>query len=397
MSDKDLDLRLNAIPMIALLVAQFLSALADNALLIAAIAAMKILGQTNHISWVQAGFVLPFIGLAPFLGVFADTLSKGRVMLIGNAIKLIGTGCMLSGVSPIAAYLVVGIGAAIYSPAKYGILSQFFNTEKLVKANALLEGSTIAAILLGVVLGGVLSDHSVRLAMLVVVGVYAVAAIINLFIPWIRPAHEVGQWHLVRLVKIFWQAVKVLFHNPAARMSLIGTSLFWGSGAALRLMLFAWVPVALRITDNRTPANLMGVLSVGIVLGTTLAWGLIKLGNVRRAFWGGLLIGPCILALAMQTSLPPTIILLVALGISGGVFVVPLNALLQRQGQQSVGAGHALAIQNMVENLAMLISVSAYGMVAALPVTSVIVGFGGFMFVGVAILAWESRHQAPVS
>ena len=136
--------------MLALLAAQFLSALADNALLIAAIALMKLNGQPDHISWIQVGFVVPFIVLAPFAGAFADAFSKGRVMLIGNAVKLLGAGLMLVGLSPIGAYLIVGIGATVYSPAKYGILSQFFGADKLVKANSWLEGSTIAAILLGV-------------------------------------------------------------------------------------------------------------------------------------------------------------------------------------------------------------------------------------------------------
>ena len=395
MANKNLNLRLNALPMLALLAAQFLSALADNALLIAAIAAMKILGQANHISWVQAGFILPFILLAPFVGVFADALPKGRVMLIGNAIKLIGTVFLLSGVNPIAAYLVAGIGAAIYSPAKYGILSQFFNPDKLVKANALLEGSTIAAILLGVVLGGALSDQSVRLALMVIVAIYSVATIANLLIPRIYPdADHSSPKQFMQLIIRFWQGVKVLFCDPPARMSLIGTSLFWASGATLRLMLFAWVPLALRITDNQTPANLMGALSVGIVFGAGVAWIFIKLATVRRAFWGGMLIGPCILALAMQTSLLPTIGLLILLGMSGGIFVVPLNALLQHRGQQSVGAGHALSIQNLAENLAMLILVTAYGMMAAQPVTTVITWFGILMLVGVVILAWGSRRSS---
>lgn len=389
-----LNLRLNAMPMLALLLAQFLSALADNAVLVAAIALMKLLGEADRISWAQAGFVLPFIVLAPFVGAFADALPKSRVMLLGNAIKLLGTGLMIGGMNPIASYLCVGVGAAIYSPAKYGILSEFFGSDKLVKANALLEGSTIAAILLGVVLGGVLADRSVPLALFAIAGIYAFAGIANLFILKIPPAIDKPQhWLKWELFTEFWRAIKILLRDPAARMSLIGTSLFWGSGATLRLILFAWVPLALKIDDNRTPATLMGVLSLGIVLGATLAWLFVKLDNVRRAFWGGLLIGPCILALAMQTALTPTMLLMLVLGMGGGVFVVPLNALLQVSGQRSVGTGHALAIQNFAENLAMLLMVSAYGLFVGVPVKSLIIGFGGLLLAGIATLAWKSARQ----
>ncbi|MHB1678210.1 MAG: lysophospholipid transporter LplT [Sulfuriferula sp.] len=389
-----LDLRLNAMPMVALLIAQFLSALADNAVLVAAIALMKSLGEANQISWAQAGFVLPFIIFAPFVGALADALPKSRVMLIGNTIKLLGTGLMLSGINPIASYLCVGIGAAIYSPAKYGILSQFFGSDKLVKANALLEGSTIAAILLGVVLGGVLADRSVNLALLIIAGIYVLATIANLFILTIAPIRNQYQsWDSRELLSTFWQAIRTLLRDSAARMSLIGTSLFWGSGATLRLVLFAWVPLALKINDNQTPATLMGVLSVGIVIGATLASLFIKLNNVRRAFWGGLMLGPSILMLAMQTSLPPTMLLLLVLGISGGVFVVPLNALLQVRGRHSIGTGHALAIQNFAENLVMLLMVSAYGLFTGVPVKSVIIGFGGLLLAVIAMLAWKSARQ----
>jgi len=379
--------------MLALLGAQFLSALADNALLIAAIALMKLAGQADRISWIQAGFILPFIVLAPFAGAFADSLPKGRVMLIGNAIKLCGTGLMLADVYPIAAYLIVGIGATIYSPAKYGILSQFFGADRLVKANGWLEGSTIAAILLGVVLGGMLADKSLTVALVSVIAIYAAAAVFNLFIPRLHPERNVRSWRFAKISREFWSVLRILGHEPAARMSLLGTSLFWGSGATLRLMLFVWVPVALGINDNQTPANLMGALSVGIVVGAALASVMVKLEDVRLAYIGGLMIGPVILLLSVQTTLLPVMLLLIVLGISGGLFVVPLNALLQRIGHQSVGVGRALAAQNLYENIAMLLLVSGYGLAAKMPVIQTVAGFGVLMFVGVAMLAWTSRRN----
>jgi LPLT family lysophospholipid transporter-like MFS transporter len=387
-----LDLRLASLPMVALLVSQFLSALADNALLIAAIALMKALGEAHRIPWVQEGFVAPFILLAPFVGPFADTLPKGRVMIVGNAVKLAGTGLMFAGVHPVLAYALVGAGATIYSPAKYGILTQFFGPARLVRANSLLEGSTIAAILLGVVAGGLLADGPLHVALAVIMSLYAMATLSNLLIPRLAPEHPVTGIHPFALVGEFIAALRLLTRDRDARMSLFGTSLFWGSGATLRLMLFAWVPVALAIADNHTPANLMGAVSVGIVVGAGVAAAAIRLENVRRAFVGGLAIGPIILALAAQTSLVPAVALLVLLGACGGVFVVPLNALLQERGHETVGAGRALAIQNLFENLAMLVLVGGYSLAATLPIQHTVIGFGCLMLAGMLALAWSSRR-----
>ena len=387
-----LELELASMPMAALLLAQFLSALADNALLIVAIALMKHIGAAERIPWVQESFVLPFILLAPFAGPFADALPKSWVMLIGNTVKLAGTALMLAGSYPVLAYLLVGTGATLYSPAKYGILTQFFGPAKLVRANSMLEGSTIAAILLGVVAGGRLADGSLTIALTVIVGVYAAATVANLFIPRLVPEHPVGALQLRVLMAEFFGALRLLGSDPKARMSLAGTSLFWGSGATLRLMLFAWVPVALSITGNATPANLMGAVSIGIVGGAGIAAAFIHLETVRRAFIGGVAIGPLILLLAGQSHLLPSALLLMALGMCGGAFVVPLNALLQERGHETVGAGRALAIQNLFENGAMLVMVGAYSLAEALPVTQVLIGFGILMLAGITWLAWSSRR-----
>jgi LPLT family lysophospholipid transporter-like MFS transporter len=341
---------------------------------------------------VQESFVLPFILLAPFVGPFADALPKGRVMLIGNAVKLAGSALMFVGVYPVLAYLLVGAGATIYSPAKYGILTQFFGPARLVRANSMLEGSTIAAILLGVVAGGWLSDGKLSGALAAIVGIYAAATAANLLIPRLAPERPAGSVRLSALIGEFAAAVRKLGADPSTRMSLAGTSLFWGSGATLRLMLFAWVPVALAIRNNGTPADLMGMVSIGIVAGAVLAAVAIRLETVRRAFLGGLAIGPLILLLAGQTHLVPSVLLLVTLGICGGVFVVPLNALLQERGHETVGAGRALAIQNLLENTAMLLMVGGYSLADGLPIADAVSGFGLLMLAGTAALAWSSRR-----
>jgi LPLT family lysophospholipid transporter-like MFS transporter len=377
----------------ALLCAQFLSAFGDNALLIAAIALLKSMQAAQQIPYVQEGFVLPFILLAPFAGPFADALPKGRVMLIGNGIKLAGAALMLAGFNPIACYLIVGIGATVYSPAKYGILTQMFGEERLVKANGMLEGSTIVAILLGVVAGGYLADHALRLALAGVMLLYAVAIAATLLIPRLAPEHTLNEIRPLALLGEFLHSIKTLMLRSDTRMSLLGTSLFWGTGATLRLMLFAWVPVALLITDNQMPANMMGVVSVGIVIGAALAAWLVKLDKVHRAYAGGLLLGPVILLLSGQTGLMPSLILLALLGACGGFFVVPLNALLQERGHQSVGAGRVLAIQNLFENLAMLLLVGGYGLSESLPIKHSVTGFGALVLVGMTALAWASLRR----
>ena len=382
------DLPLLSLPMGAVLLAQFFSAFGDNALLITAIALVKSEGRAEWIPLLQACFVIPFILLAPFVGALADAFPKGRVMLLANGLKLAGAAALTAGLNPLVCYGAAGVGAAAYSPAKYGILSQLFGPEKLVKANGMLEGSTIVAILLGVVVGGWLADQSLAHAFAGVMGMYALAAAINLLIPRLPPEHPLDRFDAAGLLREFIVSVKSLWRNNDARFSLIGTSLFWGTGSTLRLALFAWVPVALGIANNQMPANLMGVVSVGIVLGAALAGALVRLETVNRALLGGLLLGPLVMLLAWQSGLVPAALLLAGIGIAGGFFVVPLNALLQERGHESVGAGHALAVQNLWENLAMLVFVGAYALAEGLPVVGVVTAFGAVVMGGVAILAW---------
>lgn len=375
--------------MMAVLAAQFLSALADNAILIVAIAIVKAQGLPNLVPLIQESFLIPFILLAPFVGQIADGFPKGRVMLAANLLKLLGALAMLAGVNPLTAYGLVGIGATVYSPAKYGILAQMFGPSALVRANGMIEGSTIVAILLGVILGGWLADHSLHSAFIGVLSAYGFAALANLFIPRL-PAENAGEsFHPWLRLKKFFAALASMASNRDSRFSLLGTSIFWGSGTTLRLMLFAWVPAALLITDNQTPANLMGAVSIGIVLGSLLAGWWVSLAHVNRALLGGLLLGPVILALAGVHDLALAAALMVATGMCGGLFVVPLNALLQQRGHESIGAGNALAVQNFAENIAMLLFVAVYGwaVAAGISVAAIVVGFGSVLLMFIGALA----------
>ncbi|HZV63014.1 MAG TPA: lysophospholipid transporter LplT [Methylophilaceae bacterium] len=377
--------------MLALLVAQFISALADNALLFAAIALLKAMTAPNwQMPLLQEFFAIAFILLAPFVGPFADHWPKGRVLLISNTLKFLGVGSMLAGLHPLLAYGLVGVGAAAYSPAKYGILSELVNAEKLVKANSMIEGSTIIAILLGAILGGWLADISVSIALVVISGCYIVAAIANLLIPRLPPAHPMPHFMPGLLIKDFFSAFKVLFNNPDARFALIGTSIFWSAGSTLRFLLIAWVPVALGIMDNSTPANLSGVVAIGIALGAGAAARFVTLKTVNRAMYAGLLIGVLIMLFSFANSMSMAAIMLVLIGVCGGFYVVPLNALIQERGHETVGSGHAIAIQNFFENCCMVSIVGLYALLAksGIGAVALVMIFGALSLIAVATLSW---------
>lgn len=386
LANNTLDVKLMSRPMLAVLVAQFLSALADNALLFAAIALVKSLAtyQSWHAPLLQEFFILAFIVFAPFVGPFADSLPKGRVMMLGNGLKFFGAAAMLGGLNPWLAYGLVGLGAAAYSPAKYGILRQLVSTDQLVKANSLMEGSTIVAILLGAVAGGILADISVQLALISITLCYLLAALSNLLIPRLAAEHPLQRTSVQVLINDFRHALSTLYRHSDARFSLIGTSLFWGSGSTLRFLLVAWVPVALLISDNKTPANLSGVVAVGIALGALLAARYITLPTVNRVLYPGLLLGCVVMVLAFTQDIYTGIVLLVLIGACGGMFVVPLNALLQERGHETVGAGHAVAVQNFSENIAMLVLVGLYTLIigTGVPITQVAFGFGALILFG---------------
>ena len=382
--------------MMSVLAAQFLSALADNAILIVAIAIVRAQNHPGLVPLLQEFFVLPFILLAPFVGQVADAYSKGRVMLGANLLKLSGALSMAAGANPLAAYGLIGIGATIYSPAKYGILAQMFGPTALVRANGMMEGSTIVAILLGVILGGWLADHSLTWAFTGVIAAYGLATLANLFVPRLPAERITTTFHPWSLLGQFLISLSLMLKNRDSRFSLLGTSVFWGSGTTLRLLLFTWVPAALLIADNQTPANLMGAVSIGIVLGAAVAGWWVSLRNVNRALLGGLLLGPLILALAFVHDLALAAILMIAIGASGGLFVVPLNALLQERGHTSIGSGKALAVQNFAENTAMLLFVGAYGWAvsAGASITLIIGAFGLALSMAIAALAVFRRKHA---
>jgi MFS transporter, LPLT family, lysophospholipid transporter len=382
--------------MVAVLIAQFVSALADNALLFGALALLK---SEHYPDWtqpvLQEFFVGAYIILAPFAGPFADSMPKGRVMLIANGLKLAGALGLCLGMNPFLAYGLVGLGAAAYSPAKYGILSELTSAEHLVKANGLIESSTIAAILMGAVAGGKLSDWSIVGTLLVVTACYGVAALANLLIPRLPVAHRLDTLSMAGVLSDFTSAVRAMLCNPDTRFSMTGTSLFWGAGMTLRFLLVAWVPIALGITTNSMPAYLNAVVAVGIVIGAGLAGKWVTLDKTERALPAGMLIGIGVCVLAATTNLYAAFAIMVVVGAGGGFFVVPLNALLQDRGHRTVGTGHAIAVQNLAENTAMLLMLGLYTVVvrAGAPIPGLAAGFGGALALSIGAL-WLHRARS---
>lgn len=381
--------------MSAVLAAQFLSAMADNALLFGALALLRL---QRYPDWtdplLQEFFVGAYILLAPFVGPFADALPKGRVMLLSNGLKLLGALGMCAGLNPFFAYGLVGAGAAAYSPAKYGILSELVPAQQLVKANGLLESSTIAAILSGAIAGGVLADWNVWGGLAIVSLCYAAAVGANLLIPHLAPAHPLGQVSFSAILRDFMAALKVLIRTPDTRFSMTGTSLFWGTGSTMRFLLVAWVPVALGITSNRMPAYLNAMVAVGIVVGAALASKFVALNRADRVLPAGVLLGVGVLILAATTKVPAAFVVMTAVGACGGYFIVPLNALLQECGHRSVGAGHAIAVQNLAENAAMLLMIGLYTLAvrAGFAIVHIAAVFGSALSLAIAWL-WLSRAR----
>lgn len=393
-------MRRNALGLV--LGSQFFSALADNALLFGAIALVR---QQHFPEWsiplLQEFFVIAFIVLAPFAGVFADGFAKGKVMLWSNGLKMAGATSMFLGLSPFVAYGLVGAGAALYSPAKYGILSDIVPSDKLIAANGMMEGSTIAAILLGVLAGGKLADIDVMYAIGTVIGLYLFAALLNYFVPVIKPEKSFDRRELPRAFANFKTALATLWADRDARYSILGTSLFWGVGATMRFLLVAWVPYALQITGNSLPAYLNASTALGIVIGAAIVPRFLDMSTAYKSIRAGIVLGGVIALLATVTDVWQAYVILAAVGALGGFFVVPLNALLQKRGHDLVGTGSAVAVQNFAENGIMLLMVGAYTGLShsgSSPVS--IATLFGFSFTVLCIwlaLAWRRSRQMVVT
>ena len=359
---------------IALLVAQFLSAFGDNAILFAAIGMVLAAEQTVewYIPALQAVFLIAYVVAAPWVGPFADRLSKPRVLLIGNLVKATGVGLILAGVEPLAAYGLVGLGAAIYSPAKYGILPEMMREHQLVKANAWIEASTIAAIILGTIAGGRLADYSVQGAFWMVAWCYLASMLVTLAIPKLVPRGA----RLKQALPDFLHTLQRFMQTPRARFAMLGGCLFWGAAAVLRVLLVAWVPLVLATRSAGAVSELALFLAIGVIIGSVVVPRLIPLQHVQRARFAAYAMGISVLLFALVDNAGAARGVLLLIGVAGGVFIVPINAALQQIGHRGVGSGRAVAVQNFYQNVAMLITVGLYTAAAATgihPAASIVV------------------------
>jgi LPLT family lysophospholipid transporter-like MFS transporter len=341
-----------------LLVAQFLSAFADNAILFTVIA--MVMHSHNLADWyvpaLQSAFIVAFVVLAPWVGGFADNHAKSRVLIIANLIKAAGAGLLLCKVEPLIAYCLVGLGAAIYSPAKYGILPELAGHEYLVKANSWIEGSTILAILSGMVVGAKLADHSITMALALTIALFVASACITLFLPVNVAKAETPPSQLLEFIK----EIGHFFTTPRSRFAILSASLFWASAATLRVIIVAWAPLILFSKNATEIAQLTLFLAIGIVAGAAVVPRLITLEHLRRVRTPGFIMAIAMGLLSFTDSVFSARCVLFLIGMMGGIFIVPINAALQEMGKQSIGSGRAVALQNFFQNLAMLLSVGAY-------------------------------------
>ncbi|MGV3580669.1 MAG: lysophospholipid transporter LplT [Methylophilus sp.] len=371
-----------------ILIAQFLSALADNALLFAAIALLAALNAPEwHTPLLQQFFVFSYIVLAPFVGSISDAFPKGRVMFVSNSIKVVGCLGMILGLAPLYAYGIVGIGAAAYSPAKYGILTELLPSDQLVTANAWMEGSTVSAIIFGAIIGGILAKNDPFFAMFIIAGLYIAAAIFNIYIPKLPIEHKMESKSLWYLLKDFWHAFKELWKDPLGQVSLAVTTLFWGAGATLRLVVLSWAALALNFSIEES-TQLIAVVALGIAVGSVIASKYIKLEDSVKVLPAGILMGILVICMVFIQHWFAASILLFMIGALGGFFVVPLNALLQHQGHHLIGAGHSIAVQNFNENIGILIMLGFYLLMvkANIPMNYIIIAFGSFVILSMSII-----------
>ena len=407
-----------------IMAAQFFSSLADNALLIASIAQLLDLdGPAWMTPMLKFCFTVSYVVLAPFVGAFADSIPKGRVMFVTNAIKTVGCIMMFfvgyvqfvgipDYVLVLSAYAVVGFGAAAYSPAKYGLLTELLPAEKLVAANGWIEGLTVLSIIMGTVLGGALISPRVatmllaidvphidtgietpaEAAILVISGLYVVAAIFNLFIPDTGARYKRQETNPVLLVRDFYDCFVTLWKDKLGQVSLAVTTLFWGAGATLQFIVLAWADAHLGLPLDKG-ALLQGVTSVGVALGAVLAGRFVTLKHALWTLPFGVAMGITIVCMVFVTNLPLVYTLLIMIGAMAGFFVVPMNALLQHRGYVLLSAGHSIAVQNFNENISILIMLAAYSAMirSNLHINAIIVAFGGFM--ALTMLGVIQRHR----
>ena len=393
-----------------IMAAQFFSALADNALLIIAIAMLRDMAAPSEFEpLLKLFFTVSYVALAAFVGAFADSMPKWRVMLISNTIKIGGCLMLFLGTHPLLAYAVIGLGAASYSPAKYGILTEYLPHRLLVVANGWIEGLTVAAIIVGTVMGGVMIRddissglmglglpfaHTPFQAAVLVVGVlYLIAAGFNFYIPDTGVDHKPLKNNPIYLIHDFNHCLRLLWRDKLGQISLATTTLFWGAGATLQFIVIKWAEQALHL-DLSKASMLQGVVAVGVAIGAAMAAKMVTMRASVKVIPLGIAMGIIVNVMIFVTDMNLAMVLMVLIGGLSGFFVVPMNALLQHRGHILMGAGHSIAVQNFNENLSILVMTGLYALLirANLSINIVVVAFG--LFVAGMMYLVKRRHEA---
>lgn len=381
-------------PLSAVVLTQFLSAFADNLNFFLVVGMVKRQGVDNPdgmVTYIQMAILCGYVLLAPLVGAFADKKAKSHVLLLGNALKATGILLLLFGVSPVLCYFFVGIGAVVYSPGKYGILTELTKTEgELLRANAQVEGSTILAILLGTVAGGLLAVNSDLPAIIVCLGIYLLSLSMTFLVPAragnpdIRYQQAAGQ---------FFRDFAKLFRNVRSRFSLIGTGAFWLTAAVLRIALIAWLPLNLGIEDTDQQSMIIGITALGVVASAWVTPKLVPEGRLYRSFYYGVAMVFTVLVTTFTHEVWLTVTLLFIVGLTGGIFLIPLNTMLQEEGKRAVGSGRTIAVQNFVENCLTVVGLSIYLMLTEMNVSVnlSVIGIGLVLFLFICYLATQLR------
>lgn len=396
-----------------LIAAQFSSALADNALLIVTIALLHERGLAPWLApMLKFGFTLAYVLLAPFVGPLADACPKARLMAWMNGLKMVGVALLLGGVHPVLGFSVVGLGAAAYAPAKYGLVTEMVRPSQLVAANGWIEVSVVCAVLAGTMLGGLLvspwwlqtaaaqalrepgGGSALTLSLLAVLGCHALAALLNRGVPDSGARYPASRLHAGVLVREFWRDNLKLWRDREGALSLAVTTLFWGVGATLQFIVLRWADEALQLPLAQA-AWLQGVVALGVIAGAAAAGRWVPLHAARRMLVCGVLLGLAMPLLAPLSSLGAAVPLLVAVGAVGGLLVVPLNALLQHRGCQLLSAGRSIAVQGFNENASILLMLAAYAamLVLELPLVLLMSGFGLGIAAAIALLMWREWRR----
>ena len=400
-----------------IIAAQFFSSLADNALLIAAIAVLIEMAAPEWMRpLLKLFFTISYVMLAPFVGAIADSVAKGRVMFFTNNVKLFGCILFFFHVHPLLAYAVVGFGAASYSPAKYGILTELLPPEKLVIANSWIESATVISILLGTLLGGLLISPLVsnyilttkiakflnlsnpsEAALLIICLIYFTASIVNIFIPKTGAIYKKHSLNPMLMTVTFFRNNLFLWKDKLGQISLSVTTLFWGAGATLQFIVLQWAEIHLKMTLDKA-AMLQGVVAIGIIFGAIIVAGGISLKNSLKVLPMGIVMGLVIPAMTFVGDIEIAVFLLILIGALGGAFVVPMNALLQHRGHVILSAGQSIAAQNFNENLNILLMLGIYSLMIylELPVNNIIWIFGLFLSFTMSLVLWKYKKNKRI-